>query len=47
MLSYPGGALIVQAMHPAAACAAGDCRDGWRAGSWAGFSDAFSDPAPW
>ena len=21
--------------------------DGWRKGSWAGFSDAFTDPAPW
>ena len=21
--------------------------DGWRHGSWAGFSDDFSDPAPW
>ena len=22
-------------------------QDGWRAGSWAGFSADFSDPAPW
>ncbi|WP_368737936.1 class I SAM-dependent methyltransferase [Massilia sp. CCM 8734] len=43
----PGGALIVQTIHPLAAGAAADYRDGWRAGSWAGFSDAFSDPAPW
>jgi len=21
--------------------------DGWRTGSWAGFSEDFSDPAPW
>ncbi|MDQ1923309.1 class I SAM-dependent methyltransferase, partial [Massilia pseudoviolaceinigra] len=43
----PGGALIVQTIHPGAACVSGDYRDGWRAGSWAGFSDAFCDPAPW
>ncbi|HEX8613591.1 MAG TPA: methyltransferase domain-containing protein [Telluria sp.] len=43
----PGGALIVQTIHPLAAGTAAEYRDGWRAGSWTGFGDAFSDPAPW
>jgi hypothetical protein len=42
-----GGALIVQTVHPI--IAGGDLPyvDGWRTGSWAGFSDDFADPAPW
>ena len=42
-----GGALIVQTLHPLVAT--GDLRyvDGWRTGSWAGFSTDFTDPAPW
>lgn len=43
----PGGSMIVQTIHPLAACDEGEYRDGWREGSWAGFSTAFSDPAPW
>ena len=42
-----GGALIVQTLHPESACAEAEYRDGWRAGSWAGFGDAFVEPAPW
>lgn len=42
-----GGALIVQTLHPLVACGDAPYRDGWREGSWAGFGDAFSDPAPW
>jgi len=42
-----GGALIVQTLHPIIACGDAPYRDGWREGSWAGFGDAFSDPAPW
>jgi SAM-dependent methyltransferase len=39
--------LIVQTLHPVAACGAQPYRDGWRAGSWAGFGPEFSAPAPW
>jgi len=46
-LLRPGGALIVQTLHPVIACGDLPYKDGWRAGSWAGFSDDFSDPAPW
>lgn len=41
------GAFIVQTLHPIAACGDLPYEDGWRTGSWAGFSEAFSDPAPW
>ena len=41
------GYFIVQTLHPVAACGARSYEDGWRAGSWAGFSPEFSDPAPW
>lgn len=43
----PGGALIVQTLHPCAGGGEVDCRDGWREGSWAGIDAAFADPAPW
>ena len=46
MLS-PGGALIVQTIHPETACGDNAYADGWRQGSWAGFTSDFSDPAPW
>lgn len=46
-LLNPGGYLLVQTLHPLAACGDRDYRDGWRPGSWAGFSGDFSDPAPW
>ena len=46
-LLTPGGYLIVQTLHPVAACGDLPYEDGWRPGSWAGFSDDFSDPAPW
>jgi 2-polyprenyl-3-methyl-5-hydroxy-6-metoxy-1,4-benzoquinol methylase len=42
-----GGAFIVQTLHPVAACGEQPYRDGWREGSWTGFSDQFCDPAPW
>ena len=41
------GYLIVQTLHPVAACGENAYRDGWRPGSWLGFSSEFSDPAPW
>ena len=43
----PGGALVIQTLHPVIACGDQPYIDGWRSGSWAGFSDDFSDPAPW
>lgn len=43
----PGGHLIVQTVHPLMACGDAPYADGWRDGSWAGFSSAFADPAPW
>jgi len=43
----PGGHLIVQTVHPLMACGDGPYVDGWRDGSWAGFSGAFRDAAPW
>lgn len=44
-LLNPGGYLVVQTLHPDSI--AGGASDGWRAGSWEGFDDAFTDPAPW
>jgi len=41
------GSLIVQTLHPLMACGDLPYRDGWREGSWTGFSADFSDPAPW
>jgi len=43
----PGGTLIVQTVHPLISCGDAPYVDGWRAGSWAGFSSDFTDPAPW
>jgi 2-polyprenyl-3-methyl-5-hydroxy-6-metoxy-1,4-benzoquinol methylase len=41
------GYLIVQTLHPVAACGDNPYQDGWRAGNWLGFGTEFSDPAPW
>ena len=46
-LLNPGGALVVQTLHPVSACGERPYEDGWRDGSWAGFDPAFTDPAPW
>ncbi len=46
-LLAPGGAFIVQTLHPIASCGDLPYEDGWRDGSWAGFSEEFTDPAPW
>ncbi len=46
-LLAPGGAFIIQTLHPVIAGGDAPYADGWRKGSWAGFSDAFTDPAPW
>jgi 2-polyprenyl-3-methyl-5-hydroxy-6-metoxy-1,4-benzoquinol methylase len=41
------GYLIIQTLHPVAACGSQPYQDGWREGSWQGFSSDFSNPAPW
>jgi 2-polyprenyl-3-methyl-5-hydroxy-6-metoxy-1,4-benzoquinol methylase len=41
------GYFIVQTPHPVMSCGDLAYKDGWREGSWAGFSHDFSDPAPW
>jgi 2-polyprenyl-3-methyl-5-hydroxy-6-metoxy-1,4-benzoquinol methylase len=41
------GHLIIQTLHPVAACGDNPYADGWREGSWRGFSSDFADPAPW
>jgi 2-polyprenyl-3-methyl-5-hydroxy-6-metoxy-1,4-benzoquinol methylase len=41
------GALIVQTLHPLMSCGDNPYVDGWREGSWSGFSDDFTDPPPW
>lgn len=46
-LLNPGGALVIQTLHPMMARGDLPYVDGWRSGSWAGFSDDFTDPAPW
>ncbi len=46
-LLVPGGRFIVQTLHPAATLGDVPYVDGWRPGSWAGFSPKFTDPAPW
>lgn len=46
-LLNPGGSLLIQTLHPLVACGEQPYRDGWREGSWTGFSADFGDPAPW
>ena len=46
-LLHNKGYFIVQTLHPVEACGNEAYEDGWREGSWAGFSDRFVDPAPW
>lgn len=42
-----GACFIVQTIHPVASSTDSECVDGWREGSWEGFSSDFSNPAPW
>ena len=42
-----GGCFIVQTIHPVTGCGKDNYEDGWRKGSWDGFSDEFTNPAPW
>lgn len=46
-LLNPNGAFIVQTLHPLIACGDAPYRDGWREGSWTGFSASFTDAPPW
>lgn len=46
-LLEPGGAFLVQTIHPVMGCGDAPYVDGWRTGSWTGFSTDFTDPAPW
>jgi 2-polyprenyl-3-methyl-5-hydroxy-6-metoxy-1,4-benzoquinol methylase len=46
-LLAPGGALIVQTLHPWGACGDLPYEDGWRKGSWADINADFGEPAPW
>ncbi|WP_026354733.1 class I SAM-dependent methyltransferase [Massilia niastensis] len=42
-----GGIMVVQTVHPLMACGDAPYVDGWREGSWAGFSSGFADAPPW
>ncbi|MGL6269463.1 MAG: class I SAM-dependent methyltransferase [Chitinophagaceae bacterium] len=42
-----GGHLVIQTLHPLIANDGEPYEDGWRQGSWKGFSTDFSSPAPW
>ncbi len=46
-LLNPGGNFIVQTLHPVEACGTQPYEDGWRQGSWDGFSQRFVNAAPW
>ena len=41
------GHLVIQTLHPLMALGDHPYCDGWRDGSWQGFSEAFVNPAPW
>ncbi len=41
------GHLIIQTIHPSMNGEQHSYQDGWREGSWAGFSSEFRTPAPW
>lgn len=41
------GYLVIQTLHPVAACGAHPYQDDWRDGSWQGFSSDFQNPPPW
>ena len=46
-LLNPGGQLVIQTLHPREACGDAPYADGWREGSWDGFSGRFVQAAPW
>ena len=46
-LLNPGGALVLQTLHPHVACGEQPYRDGWREGAWEGLGAGFAGPGPW
>lgn len=42
-----GASLVIQTLHPLAACGDLPYEDGWRPGSWAACGEDFKDPPPW
>jgi 2-polyprenyl-3-methyl-5-hydroxy-6-metoxy-1,4-benzoquinol methylase len=46
-LLTPRGFVVIQTLHPAVSTGEQPYKDGWRDGSWTGFSNAFTNPAPW
>jgi 2-polyprenyl-3-methyl-5-hydroxy-6-metoxy-1,4-benzoquinol methylase len=46
-LLVPTGYFVVQTLHPAYSNDNQQYEDGWREGSWHGFSSQFTHPAPW
>ena len=46
-LLNPGGALVIQTLHPVIASADAPYVDGWREGSWTGIDGEFRDAPPW
>ncbi len=41
------GALLIQTVHPRAACGDGPCSDGWRNETFGAFGEAFTAQMPW
>lgn len=46
-LVRPGGALLIQTVHPWTARGDGPYRDGWRTETFAGFGGEFAEAMPW
>jgi 2-polyprenyl-3-methyl-5-hydroxy-6-metoxy-1,4-benzoquinol methylase len=46
-LLNPGGALVIQTLHPRAALSGGPYQEGWRDGTWAGIKGDFGPAPPW
>lgn len=43
----PGGAVVIQTVHPFTACGDAPYRDGWREERFDGFGAVFAAPMPW
>lgn len=46
-LLRPGGALLIQTVHPWTARGEGSYADGWRTEQFAAFGEEFAEPMPW
>lgn len=46
-LLTPTGHFVVQTLHPVHSNGDQQYEDGWREGSWQGFNNNFTNPAPW